>query len=208
MTDRRHSHFDQDTWRLIMASAPRVVDSLRHNGYGKLEFRLGGGTVLMFRFDHRVSKHIDIFTYDAQALSFSSPRLNKVAARGSLTYEDQANTLKLELPDGDVNFIVAAPAIPGRSARRSVSAAERLPWTRPRKFWPRSSCTEQTASRPATSSTCRLQVVGQFQERDWRVRNINLVLHSSKIARPAAAIAFSHIDAAPPTRHRRENTGG
>lgn len=50
---------DKDTWRTLLASAPRIVDSLRTNGYGDLDFRLGGGTVLMFRFDHRVSKDID-----------------------------------------------------------------------------------------------------------------------------------------------------
>ncbi len=103
---------DRDTWRKLIGPALRVVDSLRDNGYGDLDFRLGGGTVLMFRFDHRISKDIDIFTYDAQALSFISPRLNEVAAREVVDYEEQANAVKLLLPDGDVDFIVAAPVMP------------------------------------------------------------------------------------------------
>jgi hypothetical protein len=103
---------DKDTWRSLIVPALRVVDSLRDNGYGKLDFRLGGGTVLMFRFDHRISKDIDIFTYDAQALSFISPRLNDIAAREALDYEEQANAVKLVLRNGDVDFIVAAPVIP------------------------------------------------------------------------------------------------
>lgn len=104
--------FDEHTWRKLMAPALRVVDSLRDNGYGDLDFRLGGGTVLMFRFGHRISKDIDIFTYDAQALSYLSPRLNEVAERESQGYEEQPNTVKLLLRDGDVDFIVAAPVIP------------------------------------------------------------------------------------------------
>ena len=108
-TDRT---FDNDTWRKLIVPALRVVDSLRGNGYGELDFRLGGGTVLMFRFGHRVSKDIDIFTYDAQALAYLSPRLNAVAERESPDYEEQANFVKLLLPDGDVDFIVAAPVIP------------------------------------------------------------------------------------------------
>jgi hypothetical protein len=101
--------FDKDTWRTLIGPALRVVDSLRHNGYGELDFRLGGGTVLMIRFDHRISKDIDIFTYDAQALSFISPRVNEVAAREAVDYEEQANAVKLVLRDGDVDFIVAGP---------------------------------------------------------------------------------------------------
>lgn len=98
---------DRDTWRKLIGPALRIVDSLRHNGYGELDFRLGGGTVLMFRFDHRVSKGIDLFTNDAQALGYISPRLNDVAAYGILDYQEQANALKLLLPDGDIDIIVA-----------------------------------------------------------------------------------------------------
>ena len=105
--------FDENTWRKLIGPALRVVDSLEEAGYGKLDFRLGGGTVLMFRFDHRISKDIDIFTHDAQALAYLSPRLNGIAERESpLGYEEQANAVKLLLPDGDVDFIFAAPVIP------------------------------------------------------------------------------------------------
>jgi hypothetical protein len=103
---------DGTTWRKLIGPALRVVDSLPKAGYGDLDFRLGGGTVLMFRFNHRISKDIDIFTYDAQALTYLSPRLNEVAEHESLGYEEQANAVKLLLPDGDVDFIVAAPVIP------------------------------------------------------------------------------------------------
>ncbi len=102
---------DRESWRALLRPALRVVDSLVHNGYGRLDFRLGGGTVLMFRFDHRISKDIDIFTYDAQALSYLSPRLNDQAAAETVNYEEHANMVKLLLTTGDVDFIVAAPVI-------------------------------------------------------------------------------------------------
>lgn len=103
---------DRNTWRALLAPALRVIDSLQVNGYGTLDFRLGGGTVLMFRFDHRISKDIDIFTYDAQALGFLTPRRNPVAEQVAASYEEHANVVKLLLPEGDIDFIVATPMIP------------------------------------------------------------------------------------------------
>ncbi len=66
----------------------------------------------MFRFDHRVSKDIDIFTHDAQALSWMTPRLNRIAEAVTPNYQEQANALKLTLPFGDIDLTVAAPIIP------------------------------------------------------------------------------------------------
>ncbi len=106
---------DRDTWRDLLRPALRVIDSLKSNGYGALDFRLGGGTVLMFRFDHRVSKDIDVFIDDAQALGFISPRLNEVASREADAYQEQANSLKLTLDAGDIDIIVAGTVIPGES---------------------------------------------------------------------------------------------
>ena len=36
--------FDKDTWRKLIRPALRIVDSLETKGYGKLDFRIGGGT--------------------------------------------------------------------------------------------------------------------------------------------------------------------
>ena len=44
-----------DTWRSLLVAALRIVASVR-DSYGPLDMRMGGGTVLMFRFGHRVSK--------------------------------------------------------------------------------------------------------------------------------------------------------
>lgn len=99
-----------DTWRGLLPAALRIVESLRDNGYGPLDMRMGGGTVLMLRFGHRVSKDIDLFIHDARALAYLSPRLNEAAGHGGLEYQEQANAIKFLLPLGDVGFIVAGSA--------------------------------------------------------------------------------------------------
>ena len=101
---------DQDTWRKLLPTALRIVGSLRDNGYGPLDIRMGGGTVLMFRWGHRVSRDIDLFIHDAQALAYLSPRLNDAAGQDVLEYQEQANAIKFRLPLGDIDIIVAGSA--------------------------------------------------------------------------------------------------
>ena len=105
---------DRDTWRGLLRVALRMIDSIRPT-YGPLDFRLGGGTVLMFRFDHRISKAIDIFTHDAQALSYLTPRLNETVERIVDEYQEHANFVKLNVPDGEIDVIVAADVLLGET---------------------------------------------------------------------------------------------
>ncbi len=95
------------TWTEIFANACALFDDLEGRGFGKPPFSLGGGTVLMFRFKHRLSKDLDFFGYDAQWLSLLSPRLNGVAAAMARDYSEQANGVKIIMPSGDIDFIVA-----------------------------------------------------------------------------------------------------
>jgi predicted nucleotidyltransferase component of viral defense system len=69
---------------------------------------IGGGTVLMFRFEHRLSKDIDFFTHDVQWVSLITPRLNDTVAAMVTEYVEQANGIKLVLPHGDIDFVAAA----------------------------------------------------------------------------------------------------
>ena len=87
--------FGKDTWRKLMRPALKIVDSLETNGCGDPDFRIGGGTVPMFRFDRRISKDIGILTHGARTLSYVPPRLNEVAERKSRGYEKQPNVVKL-----------------------------------------------------------------------------------------------------------------
>ena len=65
----------------------------------------------MFRFKHRLSKDIDLFTYDAQWLSLVNPRLNGKAASLAAAYQETANAIKITTARGDIDFIVAADVL-------------------------------------------------------------------------------------------------
>jgi hypothetical protein len=101
------------TWSQILAVAYALFDDLETKGFGIPPFSLGGGTVLMFRFQHRLSKDIDFFGYDAQWLPLLSPRLNETAAAVASSWTEQANGVKIVMPQGDIDFVIAADvAIP------------------------------------------------------------------------------------------------
>jgi hypothetical protein len=105
----------RDSWKQILASAVAIFEDLEKKGFGSPDAVMGGGTVLMFRFDHRLSKDIDFFTYDLQLVSLMTPRLNDTTARMVTDYVEQANGIKLMLPHGDIDF-VAARAVTGAQA--------------------------------------------------------------------------------------------
>jgi hypothetical protein len=63
----------------------------------------------MLRANHRVSKDIDAFITDPQYLPILSPRLGGEDVWACETYTEAANHLKLVYPEGEIDFIVAAP---------------------------------------------------------------------------------------------------
>ena len=69
----------------------------------------GGGTVLMLRFDHRFSKDIDLFVPDPQYLGHVNPRLGGPAEELTGDYEENAQFIKLQLEDGEIDVVVGAP---------------------------------------------------------------------------------------------------
>jgi len=86
----------------------KAVDQLKAGKLSNGSWSFGGGTALMLRLNHRVSKDIDIFLPDRQLLGYVSPRVNDgVEAR---EYDEQENFIKLYFPEGEVDFI-ASPAI-------------------------------------------------------------------------------------------------
>ena len=58
---------------------------------------------------HRLSKDIDAFITDPQYLPILSPRLGGEDIWSCETYSEAANHLKLVYPEGEIDFIVAAP---------------------------------------------------------------------------------------------------
>ena len=68
-------------WESLFSRALMLIDDIRkYGGIADPFWTFGGGTVLMFRYRHRLSKDIDIFVPDPQYLGFVTPRLSDTAA--------------------------------------------------------------------------------------------------------------------------------
>lgn len=114
-----------ESWLRIIKSAYTLFDDAEERGFGTPPFSLGGGTVLMLNFKHRLSKDIDLFGHDVQWISILSPRLNEKAANLATTYIEQANGVKIVMPYGDIDFVVAADITsPINRTKQSIAGRE------------------------------------------------------------------------------------
>ena len=77
---------DENSWKGLLASALSILDDLESRGVGAPEVSLGGGTVLMMRFRHRLSRDIDLSPHDARWLAYLTPRLNEHVAAMARDY--------------------------------------------------------------------------------------------------------------------------
>lgn len=100
-------------WETLFQRALTLIDSVGAAGVTLDDWSFGGGTVLMRRYRHRISKDIDIFVPDPQYLGYLSPRLNTQAESLTDRYIEQAGSLKLIFPEGEIDF-VASPSLTAR----------------------------------------------------------------------------------------------
>jgi len=96
-------------WETLFQRALELIDSVSYAGITLEDWSFGGGTVLMRRHHHRFSKDIDIFVPDPQFLGYLNPRLNTKAESLTAKYVEQANSLKLIFPEGEIDFVASAP---------------------------------------------------------------------------------------------------
>jgi hypothetical protein len=96
-----------NSWEVLFRRALVLIDSVQRAGVTLEEWSFGGGTVLMRRHGHRLSKDVDIFIGDPQYLPLLTPRLNDVAESLTDDYVEQANFLKLVFPEGEIDFVVS-----------------------------------------------------------------------------------------------------
>lgn len=96
-------------WEALFPRALTLIDEIsRYGGMKDPFWTLGGGTVLMFRYHHRLSKDIDIFVPDPQYLGFVTPRLSDTAADLTQDYTEQTGAfVKLQFEEGEVDFVAA-----------------------------------------------------------------------------------------------------
>lgn len=107
-------------WETLFRRALEIIDAAGASGTRFDDWSFGGGTVLMRRFRHRVSKDVDIFVPDPQYLGYVSPRLNDVAESLTPKYLETAVSVKLYFPEGEIDFIASAPLTKNPAADETV----------------------------------------------------------------------------------------
>jgi hypothetical protein len=91
-----HKNLPEGSWKILLEEAFKIIDDLEaRGGIAKPFWTFGGGTVLMLRYGHRLSKDIDILFPDPQYLGYVSPRLSDVAAEVSEDYVEASGYVKL-----------------------------------------------------------------------------------------------------------------
>jgi len=95
-------------WETLFERALVLIDSVAAAGAELTDWSFGGGTVLMRRHHHRLSKDIDIFVPDPQYLAYLTPRLNETAESLTTDYVEEAESLKLSFPEGEIDFVASA----------------------------------------------------------------------------------------------------
>lgn len=96
-------------WEILFRRALELIDAANAGGARLDDWSFGGGTVLMRRHHHRISKDIDIFVPDPQYLGQFSPRISSKAESMTTHYLEQSGFLKLYFPEGEIDFVASAP---------------------------------------------------------------------------------------------------
>lgn len=104
-------HRKEGPWRKLSNIAAAIVADAEKTAGSPLHALLGGGTRVMLALNHRISDDIDLFIHDAQWIGYLSPRLNAYVEGLTGDYEEAAASLKLTFPEGEIDFIVAAPLL-------------------------------------------------------------------------------------------------
>ena len=94
------------SWRRLATLAHTLVADAEARAGTRMSPLLGGGTRLMLALRHRISHDIDLFIRDPQWIGYLSPRLNDRFEGVIAGYSEEANAIKLRLPDGEIDFIV------------------------------------------------------------------------------------------------------
>lgn len=94
---------------VLFERALRLVDDIqRHGRLADPFWTFGGGTAMMFRYGHRLSKDIEIFVPDPQYLGYVTPRLSDTAASLTEEYTEMPGSfVKLQFEEGEIDFVAA-----------------------------------------------------------------------------------------------------
>jgi Nucleotidyl transferase AbiEii toxin, Type IV TA system len=97
-----------NVWKTLFARALELIDSVASAGRSLEDWTFGGGTVLMIRHHHRLSKDVDIFVPEGQYLPYLTPRLNGKAELLTSDYTEDHRSVKLRFKEGEIDFVASA----------------------------------------------------------------------------------------------------
>ncbi|CBW77358.1 unnamed protein product (plasmid) [Mycetohabitans rhizoxinica HKI 454] len=104
---RTPSPLPEGPWQGLFRHTLTLIDEIRTHGTANPFWTFGGGTVLMLRYGHRMSKDVDIFVPNPQYLGYVNPRINEAASDITTDYEEHAQFVKLILAEGEIDFVVS-----------------------------------------------------------------------------------------------------
>lgn len=99
-------HLKRGPWRELEHIALRIVDGAQKTAQSQMSPVLGGDTALSLWLRHRISDGISLVIRDAQWIGHITPRLNDDAGVGTTGYEESGDFVKLQYPQGEIDFIV------------------------------------------------------------------------------------------------------
>lgn len=129
----RQTHPDLETWRKLLRRSLRAIADVeaatragaddtppweagQDRPVTNIGIRLGGGTVLSALWGHRYSQDVDLFTHDAQLLTYMAPRLNDriMGIMGTTDYVETGSSLKFIYGPGkgSIDVVVAGDVLP------------------------------------------------------------------------------------------------
>lgn len=111
----------EKVWEFLFDRTVELMNSVRAHGVPVDDWTFGGGTVLMRRYRHRLSKDIDIFIGDPQFIGYLSPRLSALSEKMTDgNYSEDGSSVKLILAEGEIDFIAAGAQTTNPASLESV----------------------------------------------------------------------------------------
>lgn len=100
------------SWERLFARTLAILDAAAGARARAHEWSLGGGSALMLRLRHRVNTDIDISVADPRLLGHLSPRTNAAAENLAWGYVERADSIRLYLSEGEIDFTSLARLTP------------------------------------------------------------------------------------------------
>lgn len=141
-TEDVQEHRKNGKWRHLEALSVKINQQAENAAKTSMQVVLGGGTRLMLAIEHRLSDDVDLFIDDPQWISYLSPRLNDAVEELVNEYDEQANVLKIQFPEGEIDYIVSGQllGLPSESAPETSYQLEPVAEVLAKKLFYRGYC--------------------------------------------------------------------